>query len=87
MREIQHICAEIVFMLTISPLDPTTDSGLFAERISQGHWSEYCTQAGFDAKSPDKGRLRCKAHFDEQSKADRKDSASVIDSLEFKGDG
>lgn len=59
---------------------------LFAERISRRQKSE-CTvhQFGLPLNPQTRVGVHCKADFDEQSSADRKDPGSVIDSSGLKG--
>lgn len=58
---------------------------MFVERISQRHQSENTVhQIGLTLNPQTRVGVHCKAHFDEQSRAERKDPVSVIDSSGFK---
>lgn len=65
--------------------DPLVGPSLFVERISQRHQSESTVhQFGLTLNPQTRVGVHCKAHFDEQSGADRKDPGTVIDSSGLK---
>lgn len=84
MSDIQHASISGQFLF-VHRSTHSEGFSLFGERISQRHQSENTVhQFGLTLNPQTRVGVHCKAHFDEQSRADRKDPVGVIDSSRFK---